>query len=223
MTGHRSRSQFFRDDSITGNHALRLIGRTLRRSVRVDNQIFGATIKGISPLIPHNGSLADPDNPFSKELQKYIKGNAKDPVKAAHIEFLGSLYLDDSGEPCLPVDVIIAGLICGARAHKMGKQAQAGIYDLPSRPTFPLEYPGPRDPEHLYELPQFRDRRGVRVKQNRVIRTRPIFRSWSCSFEVEFDPTLISHEQISTSLARCGKAIGICDFRPRFGRFTVLP
>lgn len=189
----------------------------------MDNQIFAARIKGISPLILHNGILADPTNPVCLELEKVIKGNAKNLLQAARLQFLGGLYLDAAGEPCLPVDVIIAGLICGARAHKLGKQAQAGIYDLPSKPTFALEYSGPRDPEKLYELSQFRDRRGVRVQQSRVIRTRPIFRNWSCSFEVEFDPTLITHEQISTSLIRCGKAIGLCDFRPRFGRFVVVP
>lgn len=188
----------------------------------MDNQIFTATIRGISPLIMHNGALADPENSFTQELSKVSKGKAKDLTKAARIEFLGSLYLDDAGEPCLPVDVILAGLIAGARAHKLGKQAQAGVYDIPGKSTFPLEYTGPRDPEKLFEIESFRDRRGVRVQQSRVIRTRPIFRSWACSFELEFDPTLITRDEISTSLARTGKAIGIADYRPRFGRFMVV-
>lgn len=188
----------------------------------MDNQIFAATIKGISPLILHNGALADPENPFTQELKKVASGKAKDLAKAARIEFLGGLYLDDAGEPCLPVDVILAGLVSGAKAHKLGKQAAAGVYDIPNQPTFPLEYIGPRDPEQLFELPHFRDRRGVRVQQSRVIRTRPIFRNWTVSFSLEFDPTLISREEISTSLARCGKAVGLCDYRPRFGRFMVV-
>ena len=188
----------------------------------MDSQVFSATIKGISPLIMHNGALADPENEFCHELSKVSKGKAKDLAKAAKIEFLGGLYLDDNGEPCLPVDVIHAALIAGARAHKLGKQASAGVYDIPGFATFKLEYVGPRDPEQLFEIESFRDRRGVRVQQSRIIRTRPIFRNWSCTFKLEFDPTLITREEIMTALIRAGKAIGLCDYRPRFGRFVVV-
>lgn len=187
----------------------------------MDNEIFTASIRGSAPLICHNGALADPENHFARELKKSASGKAKDLVRAAKIEFLGSLYLDDSGEPCIPVELILASLLAGARAHKLGKQFAAGVYDVTGQSTFRLEYRGPRDPDQLYELDDFRDRRGVRVQTSRIIRTRPIFRGWSCSFNLEFDPTLVSRSEIETALQRAGKAVGIGDYRPRFGRFVI--
>lgn len=185
------------------------------------NETFKATLRGISPLIMHNGLLADHENAFAIELSKVSKGKAKDYTKAAEIEWLGSLYTDAKGEPCIPVDVILAVVIEGAKAYKLGKSAKAGVYDVPGTESFRLDYPGTRDVNKLKLLPEFRDRRGVRVQQSRIIRSRPIFRKWSVSIELEFDPSMISREQISDSLIRAGKAIGIGDFRPRYGRFIL--
>jgi len=184
-------------------------------------ETFKARLTGTSPILMHNGRLANPRDEWSKQLSAVSKGKAKDLIKAARIEFLGSLYLDKKNEPCIPVDNVLAAVIEGARAFKMGKQAAAGIYDLPEHPHFPLVYKGPRDVEKLYELDDFIDSRGVRVQQSRITRTRPIFRGWSLVAKLEFDSTLMPRDSITLALERAGKAIGIGDYRPRYGRFTV--
>lgn len=187
----------------------------------MENETFKATLRGTSPLIMHNGLLADPDNKFSQELAKVAKGKAKDLLKASRIEWMGSLYLNEQGEPCLPVDVVLSALVDGAKAHKMGKQVKAGVYDIIGTDSFALQYTGPRDIDKLAELAEFRDRRGVRVQMSRVMRTRPIFRKWAIDIELEFDPSLISRDELLTALTRTGKAVGMGDYRPRFGRFIV--
>lgn len=187
----------------------------------MDTQVFKAKLIGTAPLLMHNGRLADPMDPATKALAAVSKGKAKDLEKTARAEFMGSLYLNDELEPCVPVDCILAAVIAGAKAYKNGKAAQAGVYDVAGMTSFPLVYKGPRDPEKLFDNPLFRDRRSVRVQMARIMRTRPMFRNWSLDIELEFDPTLIAEQDLTQSIERAGKAIGICDYRPRFGRFTV--
>jgi len=186
-----------------------------------DIEVFKAKLVGRSPLIMHNGQLANPRSAAAKALSAVSKGKAKDLDKTARAEFMGSLYLDQKGEPCIPVDNVLSAVISGAKAYKLGKQALAGLYDMPEHPTFPLLYKGPRKPGDLYELEEHVDSRGVRVQMSRIQRTRPIFRDWQLSIVLEFDPTLITRDDIKLALARAGKAIGIGDYRPRYGRFTV--
>lgn len=187
----------------------------------MENKLFKAKLTARSPIMMHNGQLANPLSPAAKALAAVSKGKAKDLSKTARAEFMGSLYLDEKGEPCIPVDNVMAAVIAGAKAYKLGKQAAAGVYDLPEHQTFPLLYKGPRDPIALYESPEHVDARSVRVQMSRIIRTRPIFRNWHVNITLEYDPTLISSDDMQLAIERAGKAIGIGDYRPRYGRFTV--
>ena len=182
-------------------------------------ETFAATLSGVAPLLMHNGQLADPTNKWAKELAKHAKGKAKNLEEARQIEFLGSLCLDEDNRPCVTGDMLYACVIAGARARKQGKAAQAGVYE--AAPSFSLKYDGPRDPLALYKDGRFSDYRGVRVGQVRVMRSRPIFRSWSVDISLFFDPTLIEHDTLKLALEHAGLACGLGDYRPRFGRFTV--
>lgn len=61
--------------------------------------------------------------------------------------------------------------------------------------------------------------------KGRIIRNRPWFQDWKLSFEVEWDPTLISDAQMREVVDHTGSRVGILDFRPAckgpFGRFIV--
>jgi len=185
-----------------------------------DLEIFKARLHGKAPIMLHNGQLANPRSEAAKALSAVSKGRAKDHDKLARAEFMGSLYLDANVEPCIPVDNVLSTICEGAAAFKKRKQARAGIYDLPEHPTFPLLYKGPRDPVKLYESDAHVDTRGVRVQQSRIMRTRPIFRGWQLVMIVEYDPELMPLDDLRLALARAGKAIGLGDYRPRYGRFS---
>lgn len=182
-------------------------------------EIIKAKLTSTAPLLMHNGQLADPTNKFTIALSKYTKGKAKDPIEARRLEFMGSLYTDEAGEPCLPGDMIYACVIKGAAARKKGKEVKAGVYE--SAPNFALKYDGPREAKALYEDGRFADYRGVRVGQVRVQRSRPIFRSWAVTISLDFDPKIIERSDIEDALHYAGRVVGLGDYRPRFGRFTV--
>ena len=147
---------------------------------------FPCTIIGVAPLVLHNGQLADPLHPLTKAIKKIASKRGKteaDLEELARLEWYGSLYLQD-GAPCLPGEVLEAHLIESAKKRRKGPRARAGLY---CEGNFPVLYPGPRDPKALWDDPDFRLTVGVRVQRNRVMRTRPIFRTWTLAFTVTYN------------------------------------
>jgi hypothetical protein len=177
-------------------------------------------LRSVSPLLMHSGQLADPLNPHTKAM-KAISGKRKkteaDFAQLAKLEWFGSLYLHD-GAPCLPGEVIEAGLIEAARKMRRGQEAKAGII---SDGFFALDYDGPRDPEALWADIRFRFSTGVRVQRNRVIRTRPRFDEWTATVEVDYLPDQLNPAEVTDMMRTLGRIIGIGDWRPRFGRFEL--
>ena len=181
-------------------------------------------IRGVAPLIMHNGQLADPANKWTRAM-KEITGKRKktdaDYEEMAHLEWMGGLYLH-KGEPCIPGYVLEGALIGrggAARKQKMGKQAAVGLYVLDD---FPLEYEGPRDPKELWLLPEFQLRAMVRVGQARVMRTRPIFREWAATVEIEVDPDFVNLDDAKLWMTVVGREVGLMDWRPKCGRFEIV-
>jgi len=85
-------------------------------------------ITGASPLLMHNGLLADPLNPHAKALAQISARRRKteaDHVRLAELEFLGSLYLS-GGMPCLPAEMIEAALVRAAAQERRGPRPGPG-------------------------------------------------------------------------------------------------
>jgi hypothetical protein len=65
----------------------------------------------------------------------------------------------------------------------------------------------------------------IPATKGRVIRYRPRLDKWECSFELEYDPTLLTEKQVHQVMEDSGKLVGILDFRPQckgsFGRFMI--
>lgn len=181
-------------------------------------------IRGVAPLLMHNGQLADPGNQWARAMKEISSKRAKttaDYEEMARLEWFGSLYLHE-GEPCIPGYVLEATLIGrggAARKQKMGKQAAAGLYVTDN---FLLEYDGPHDPEELWKLEEFRYQVLVRVQTSRVLRTRPIFHKWAATVSFEVEPDLVNVADAKLWMAIAGRESGLMDWRPKFGRFEVI-
>jgi len=181
-------------------------------------------LEGAAPIVLHNGQLADPLNEWARELSKVSRKKNKtedDHLEMSRIEWLGGLYTDEDGDVCVPGEMIEAMVKKGAQKNKMGKLAEAGVL-VDESPK--LQYEGRVKPDKLDSL--FGDKRftlrvGVRVKQNRVMRTRPIFRKWSLDFALQFLPDVVSASELKESLEWSSKAVGLGNWRPKYGRFRV--
>ncbi|MFC1531145.1 hypothetical protein ACFL5T_02760 [Gemmatimonadota bacterium] len=178
-------------------------------------------LTGTAPLVMHNGQLADPLNEHTKALKQVTSKRKKtdaDHEKMAHLEFLGSLYVNGDGEPIIPDRMLEAVIIEGAKKSKNGPQAKAGVFVMKHAV---LDYDGPHDAEGLWEKPEFRLTAGVRVQRARVMRTRPKFDEWAADVEITYNDDVANDTDIVEWLEKAGEVVGLGDWRPRYGRFTV--
>ena len=184
-------------------------------------------IRGVVPTIMHNGQTSDPLNFYAKEMKKLTsKRNKTDYIhlQLAKLEWFAALYVDDKGRPAWPGENIESMIIAAAKKTKNGQQAKAGLFVYGN---FPLLYEGPKSAERLWdhkavEKNPFVSRVSVVVNRNRVMRTRPIFIDWQLDFIVHYLPTVLTEEQIIEFINTAGIVVGLSDWRPKYGRFTVL-
>lgn len=179
-------------------------------------------LKGDSALLMHNGKLADPLGTVSKAIKQVSAKKAKtdaDHERMATLEFAGGLYLDEQLGPFIPGENIEAAIYEAARKTKEGKLATSALF-VPGKSK--LEYEGPREIKSLLDAGEtFRLCVPVGLNGKRVMRTRPIFRSWSAVTEIEYEDAILNPEQVDRWINTAGVQIGLCDWRPRYGRFTA--
>jgi hypothetical protein len=179
-------------------------------------------ITGIAPLLQHNGQLANPLNPLAKKMKEVTsirKKTDEHHLQLQELEFLAGLYLDEKRRVIIPSEVIESCLVEGAKKAKLGKAFKAAVSVMEDSL---LDYNGPKTPEALWQQAEtFADVRGVRVGGSRIMRTRPIFRQWSLAFTVTWDDEQINQEQLRKAVEDAGAMVGLCDYRPKFGRFSL--
>ena len=178
-------------------------------------------IKGVAPLIVHNGQLANPLYHYSKEL-KSLTGKRKktddDLKKIAKLEWFGGLYVE-GGKPIIPGVAIESMLVNAAKRDRLGKLFKAGLF---TNKNFPIIYDGPKDLEKLWKDEKFRLTTSVVVKMSRIIRTRPIFPEWQLETEIVYHPNVLNEVQIMDAFKAAGDFIGLCEWRPKYGRFEIV-
>ncbi len=179
-------------------------------------------VSGAAPLLLHNGQTADPLNPFAKELKAISSKRAKtdaDFEAMALIEWKAGLYVNEAQQVVVPREVIEAAFQAAARKRKLGKQAQAGLF---CEDHAVLKFDGDNlSIKELWERGKNRWTVGVRVGQAKVMRTRPRIDCWKTEFQMYFDDGLFNRPQVEEIAAIAGSQIGVCDWRPKFGRFRI--
>lgn len=184
---------------------------------------YRATLAGIAPLILHNGRLSNPLDDYAKAIGA-ITGKRKkteaDHEKIAQLEWRGGLYTDGNGNLIIPGRVLEALVHSGAKVSKEGKQALSGIF-VESDGT--LDYKGRgKSIDEMMEDPFFRITVPVRVKANKVQRTRVILHDWTVTFDVSASTDVIRNGDVLKKwLQDAGSFSGLCEWRPRYGRFVV--
>jgi len=172
-----------------------------------------------TPLLMHNGRLADPLGKFGKAMKKISSKRGKvdaDFIEMARLEFFGGMYTENE-KLIIPGEVIEAVIIAGAKNTKKGKVATAGVF-CRSNPL--LVYDGEQDVTKRFDDESCRKTCGVKIGGARIMRTRPFFKEWSADITVEYNPETVDLDDLKTWVEQSGK-VGIMDWRPKFGLFTV--
>ena len=181
------------------------------------------TWKGVTPLIMHSCQCVNPLHPISIEMKKYTSKRKKtedDQIKLSDLEWEAGAYWKDGLGLYIPAENVEATLINGAKAYKKGKDIQkyCNVVDL----YIPFDYGENLTKEQLIANYEYRDTRVMNVQRAKVMRTRPRFDQWKIIFNLKYDEEKIDLETIVTAMEYAGAYVGLCDSRPKYGKFVTI-
>lgn len=180
-------------------------------------------IRGVRPLLMHNGLLADSETDHAKQkaaLTKKKPQTSADKAEIARLDFIGALYRDEHDNIIIPDVNLLAVIVAGAAKFRKSKDAKAGVF-INDHGAFDFPFKGKRTPDNLWKSGDFTDRRRVVIQRNAIMKVRPIFKKWDCTFSMEIDEEICNADDVRLWLETAGKRAGLGDFRPQFGRFEV--
>lgn len=180
------------------------------------------TWKGISPLIMHSCQCVNPLHPIAKELKKYTSKKNKtdeDLTTISDLEWEAGAYWKDGLGLYIPAENVEATIINGAKANKKGKDVQkyVDVIDL----YIPLDYGENLSKEELIQNYEYRDTRIMTVMRSKILRTRLRFDQWKIEFELRYNEEKIDIETIINAIEYAGMYVGLCDSRPKYGKFVA--
>ncbi len=180
------------------------------------------TWKGITPLIMHSCQCVNPLHPIAKELKKYTSKKKKtdeDLMKISDLEWESGAYWKEGLGLYIPSENVEATIINGAKANRKGADIQkfCDVTDL----YIPFEYGENLTKEELISNYEYRDTRVMTVMRSRILRTRPRFDQWKIVFNMQYNDEKIDLDTIVNAIEYAGQYVGLCDSRPKYGKFVA--
>lgn len=181
------------------------------------------TWKGTTPLIMHSCQCVNPLHPIAKELKKYTSKRNKtdeDLKKISDLEWESGAYWKEGLGLYIPGENVEATLINGAKANKKGKDIEkyVDVCDL----YIPFNYGENLTKEELIQSFEYRDTRVMTVQRSKILRTRPRFDQWTITFKITYNEEKIDLETIINAMEYAGNYVGLCDSRPKYGKFVAI-
>jgi hypothetical protein len=177
--------------------------------------IVDFTIEGVTALLFHRW-----DNEAVAEKGRAKKGSTA--KKSDNVE--SYLYRNAKDEICLP-GVYVYGAMCdkknGAAKYRQDPRSPRAsavkLFQAAISPLTELATLGTAKWDYM-------DARRVTVQQSGITRQRPAFNAgWRAEFQFVVNlPEYVSPSFFHDVLTLAGRAVGVGDFRPTFGRFQVV-
>ena len=182
---------------------------------------YSVTIEGIAPILQHRfGVQAQTE---AAQTVKMVSGQ-----RDFSGEWLSTCYLLD-GAVVQPAEHIWQAMVRAAVNFVIKGRGRKTYKDLVSSATIiePDLIPfGITLPDEVTTDPSqsvYVDVRPVRIQRARILRERlALSKGWQLSFEIICFDDQLPVEVLQAILTYAGEAIGIGDYRPRFGRFRVV-
>lgn len=162
-------------------------------------------IKGITPLIMNKHSEKAKEKIEDKQQGHPTKGHGIRDPKA---EYQAAMHkIDDNGRYGFPAGGFKKSMI---RAGKL-----LGVHMTDGRQMFHIMGEDKTNLVEIFSDPPIQVDDWIKLKKTSAdIRYRPYFHNWSAEVPIEYDPDLISLEQIVNLLNHAGWKVGIGDWRP---------
>lgn len=182
------------------------------------------SLRGTTPLLLKSNVGVNPLHEISiakKKISSKRQKTEEDVLGLLMLDWQLGLYWDDEIGVFIPAQNVEAALRDAAKTVKKGKDITKGVFVFPD--MIPLVHPGPKDFETLKNDQRYRDIRVGRLQgKSSIMICRPRFDRWSIDISLEFDPSIFDDETILHICQTAGKYIGLCDYRPRYGKFEVV-
>ena len=182
------------------------------------------TIKltGQRPMLHHNGRLANPTDPYTRELKALTSKRKKtdeDLILIMQAESRGSCWETEDGRLGIPNGAVWRCIFDSATAFRLGKVIKAALNfeDI----TVPLLSNG-REwlCDEYIRQPGAIDYRPVRVQTARTMRARTRVTNWSSIHQFELLEDVLDPRDLAPVLERAGRLVGLGDWRPTYGTFV---
>lgn len=171
------------------------------------SKVIMVTIEGIKPVLQHRYHNSDEPDPSSVK----VTGRP-----AYELEGEKAAYRDHEGNLCQPGDHIHASMVKSAANFKIPGRRGKTYKDL-IQASIDIE------PEMIPHKKQdyVIDKRAVVVQRSRIMRYRPRLDEWELEFELHVIDEQLDVKVVKDILDYAGRSVGIGDYRPKFGRFTI--
>lgn len=169
------------------------------------------TIKGVADLLFHRWNVE-----AVEEKARAAKGS-----KAKKSDDVDSyVYRDDAGELCLPGEYVRQSIIHAAKFRQDPRSPRKSAMDLFKAAVVnltPLASLGVSEWDYVHQC-------RVQVQRNGITRSRPAVKSgWKAEFRFMTNlPEYVGPDLLHEVLVQAGRLIGVGDFRPTYGRFSVV-
>jgi hypothetical protein len=169
------------------------------------------TIQGVAPILFHRWNCESVES----------KANARKGSKEKKSDDIESyVYRTPKGELAIPGEYI-RGAIVGAAKYQADprspRKSAADLFKAGVISLTPLASLGVKTWDYL-------DRRRVCIQRNAITRSRPAMaEGWKATFVLQVQlPEYISPDLLNATIQAAGKLIGVGDFRPSHGRFSII-
>jgi hypothetical protein len=173
---------------------------------------MAVTVIGTAPLLFHawNSEAVD-------EKAKSAKGS-----KAKKTDDIESyVYRNYDGYLGVPGANFAASICLAGKFMQDPRSPRKSALDLCKAGIVPLSIIAPFEP--MTKDWDYEDRRRVTIQRAGITRTRPAMREgWRVTFDLLINLSEYLNPAIMTKLINdAGRLVGVCDFRPTYGRFSI--
>lgn len=194
------------------------------------SQKINFTLNSVQPLLMHNPQGVNPMHPLSKEKKgltaKRTKKTDEDLERILQIDWELGLYYDPDVGVCIPSNCVEAMLRNAFQTIRKGKDVVSSTVVTPT--NIPLKFAGNDNGKKLTitdlkkNMLAYSDVRNAKLKgSTSIIVCRPRFNKWEITFDVDYDDEVFNRDEIIQFMQYAGLKVGLCDYRPKYGTFTV--
>lgn len=185
-------------------------------------------IKGITPMLIHNGRTASPLDAYAKKMKTITskrKKTEEDLQELMQVQWRGALYWDDEIGLHMPVENIMAALLKAARKHKLGMNVSGFVFDEPI--GFPILTEHHNNLEKLTASENNKFVKAVTIQRSKTMSCRPIFKNWEIKMNFNVDETILNVDDVKMILGTMSSRVGLGVWTPshpkpgNFGKFVI--